>query len=233
MNNTYVPVITLDGPSGTGKGTLCHKLAKHLNWNFLDSGSIYRVLAYKALQNNINLSNCDSLVILATNLDLKFDVGADQSVFVMLDNQDIAKQIRTEVIGQNASIIAAIPEVRQALLERQRVFAKPPGLVTDGRDMGTIVFPKAILKIYLYATEDERAMRRYLQLQESGNDATLEQVVDELKKRDARDMKRTHAPLAPSEEAVLLDTTGLSIAQVFANILQLVHERLDLVKNLL
>lgn len=233
MNNTYVPVITLDGPSGTGKGTLCHKLAKHLNWNFLDSGSIYRVLAYKALQNNINPSNCDSLVILATNLDLKFDVGADQSVFVMLDNQDIAKQIRTEVIGQNASIIAAIPEVRQALLERQRVFAKPPGLVTDGRDMGTIVFPKAILKIYLYATEDERAMRRYLQLQESGNDATLEQVVDELKKRDARDMKRTHAPLAPSEEAVLLDTTGLSIAQVFANILQLVHERLDLVKNLL
>ena len=226
MNNIDAPVITIDGPSGTGKGTLCHQLAQHLGWHFLDSGSIYRVLAYKALQNNINPNNCAALVEIAADLDLKFAVGSDGLVFVILDNQDIALKIRTEQIGQNASILASLPEVRQILLERQRAFAKLPGLVTDGRDMGTVVFPNAFLKIYLHATEEERARRRYLQLQAHGNDATLEQVIEELKQRDERDTKRLHAPLAPSKDAVLLDTTGLSIAQVFTNILQLVHERL-------
>lgn len=216
-----VPVITLDGPSGTGKGTLCHMLAEHLGWHFLDSGAIYRVLAYAARKQGIDLCDADQLVLLAHALNLRFVVGG----VVLLDEEDISDAIRTEQCGQNASKIATIPEVRAALLARQRAFATLPGLVTDGRDMGTVVFPDAILKIYLYASEEERAKRRYFQLKDAGNDASLAQVVDELAKRDARDTAREHAPLKPAQDAVQIDTTGLTIVQVFNSVLYFVQSR--------
>lgn len=226
IKSSIVPVITLDGPSGTGKGTLCYRLAKHLGWHFLDSGAIYRVLAYAALEHGVDDTDASGLVLQAKMLKLRFDVDNNGVVHVFLDDKDVASRIRSEQVGQHASKIAAIPEVREALLMRQRAFAEYPGLVTDGRDMGTVVFPNAVLKIYLYATAEERAMRRYLQLKDNQNDASLAHVVDELARRDARDMGRMHSPLTPAEDAVLVDTTGLTIVQVFESILQLVRERL-------
>ncbi len=222
-HNTKARVITLDGPSGTGKGTLCHMLAEHLGWHFLDSGAIYRVLAFAARKHAIDFNEVGKLVQLAHSLNLRFVLGG----LVMLDEEDISDAIRTERCGQEASQIAVIPEVREALLARQRAFASLPGLVTDGRDMGTVVFPGAILKIYLYASAEERARRRYLQLKDSGNDARLSQVVEELAKRDTRDTSREHAPLKPAQDAVQIDTTGLTIVQVFDKVIQLVN-RLDL-----
>lgn len=228
MFDKNVPVITLDGPSGTGKGTICHLLAKHLHWNMLDSGAIYRVLAYAARKKNVDFNEIGHLTDLALTLDLRFESSEDNQTKVLVDNEDVSQQIRSEQCGQDASQIAVIPEVRQALLERQRDFAQAPGLVTDGRDMGTVVFPNAVLKIFLYANEQERANRRYLQLKEKGINVSLAQVVDELIKRDTRDTARAHAPLKPAEDAVQIDTTGLSIVQVFNNVLKL----LDKLNNL-
>ncbi|KTD60510.1 (d)CMP kinase [Legionella shakespearei] len=230
MIDKRVPVITLDGPSGTGKGTLCHLLAKHLGWNMLDSGAIYRVLAYAVRKNGINPDNMDNmeqLTQLALNLNLRFESSAENETQVILDDEDVSQHIRSEQCGQDASKIAAIPEVRQALLERQRNFAQPPGLVTDGRDMGTVVFPDAVLKVFLYATSEERANRRYLQLKDSGINVSLAQVVEELVKRDTRDTARTHAPLKPAEDAVKIDTTGLTIVQVYQNVLLLLGKHLN------
>ncbi|ARB91067.1 (d)CMP kinase [Legionella longbeachae] len=226
MYNNDVPVITLDGPSGTGKGTLCQLLAKQLKWNMLDSGAIYRVLAYAARKNNIASNDTKQLVGLARSLNLRFDFCDEYGSRAILDNVDVSREIRSEQCGQDASQIAAIPEVREALLERQRNFAQPPGLVTDGRDMGTVVFPNAILKIFLYANAEERANRRYLQLKEKGINVSLAQVVEELATRDVRDTARTHAPLKPASDAVQIDTTRLSIVQVFDNVLNLINERL-------
>lgn len=221
-----VPVITLDGPSGTGKGTLCQLLAKHLKWNMLDSGAIYRVLAYEAREKQIELHDVEKLKDLARGLNLRFESSDTYVVHTILDNEDVSLAIRSEQCGQDASRIAALPEVRQALLERQRGFAQPPGLVTDGRDMGTVVFPGAILKIFLYASEEERANRRYLQLKEKGINVSLAQVVEELVKRDVRDTARMHSPLKPATDAVQIDTTRLSIVQAFNNVLNLIGERL-------
>lgn len=221
-----IPVITIDGPSGTGKGTICHLLAEKFGWHFLDSGSLYRVLAYAAIKQGIDLGDVNKLVSLSHQLPLRFDVRNDNQSLVYLNDKDISHEIRQETCGQNASKIAVIPEIRKALLEKQRAFAMPPGLVTDGRDMGTVVFPKAILKIYLDASTEERATRRFLQLKDSGNDVSLAQVIDELVKRDARDAQRLHSPLKPAEDAVHIDTTGLNVVQVFNNVLQLAHERL-------
>ncbi|HRD68579.1 MAG TPA: (d)CMP kinase [Legionella sp.] len=225
MNNN-VPVITIDGPSGTGKGTICHLLARHLNWNILDSGAIYRVLAYAAQKNQVNVEEHQKLVELALGLNLQFESSNDNELIVLLDNENISEVIRSEQCGQDASKIAAISEVRLALLERQRNFAELPGLVTDGRDMGTIVFPNAVLKIFLYASEEERANRRYLQLKQRQINVSLAQVVEDLANRDARDSARTHSPLKPAEDAINIDTTGLSIVQVFHTILNLVDEHL-------
>lgn len=227
MHDKTIPVITLDGPSGTGKGTLCHLLAKHLHWNMLDSGAIYRVLAYAARKNNIQTHEIDRLAQLAHSLDLHFDYLDDFGSQTILDGENVSAAIRSEQCGQDASKIAVIPEVRAALLERQRNFAQAPGLVTDGRDMGTVVFPNAMLKIFLYANEEERANRRFLQLKEKQKDVSLAQVVEELVKRDTRDSARTHAPLKPAKDAVQIDTTSLTIVQVFNTVLKLTDERLN------
>ncbi len=227
MSNKAVPVITLDGPSGTGKGTLCHRLADALGWHFLDSGAIYRILAYVAISQSIQDTDTPALVAAARAMSFRFVADDKGEVRTYLQQQDISEAIRSEAVGQTASKIAAISDVRAALLQRQRDFAEWPGLVTDGRDMGTVVFPQAILKVYLFATPAERAQRRYLQLQAKGTATTLTEVTAELEKRDARDMARTHSPLVPAEDAVLLDTTGLTIVQVFDNILQLAREALQ------
>lgn len=226
MHTKNIPIITLDGPSGTGKGTLCHMLAKHLGWNFLDSGVLYRVLALAAVRRDIDLLDFNKLVELVDLINLDFISNENLDTTVLLDDEDISQELRSEQTGQNASRVAALPSVRLALLEKQRAFAKLPGLVTDGRDMGTEVFPNAILKVYLYASEEERARRRYLQLQAKGVNVSLLEVTEELVKRDLRDTQRQCSPLKPADDAVLVDTTGLTIAQVFANILQLIHEKL-------
>jgi CMP/dCMP kinase len=222
-----IPVITIDGPSGTGKGTLCYMLADHLNWHVLDSGSIYRVLAYAAKHKGLDFNDVPSMVELAHNLNVKFETDPHLKCTVILDNREVYKEIRSEQCGQDASKIAAIPAIREALLARQRAFAQMPGLVTDGRDMGTIVFPNATLKIYLHATPEIRANRRYLQLKDSGIDVSLAEVINELTMRDERDTSRQHAPLKPAADAILIDTTGLTIVQVFNNVLKLVNKHLD------
>jgi cytidylate kinase len=225
MPKQTIPVITLDGPSGTGKGTLCYLLAEHLQWHMLDSGAIYRVLAYAARQAGVDWAETEKLTSLALALDLQFKAETPSTRQVLLNQKDIYLAIRTEQCGQDASKIAVLPEVRAALLQRQRDFAKAPGLVTDGRDMGTVVFPEAQLKIFLSATVEERARRRFLQLKEQGIDVSLHEVVEELMIRDARDTARAIAPLKPAADALLVDTTGLSIVQVFNNVLELVHAR--------
>ena len=220
------PVITLDGPSGTGKGTLCHQLAKVLNWHVLDSGAIYRALAVSVLQDLAHYPHpLERLIELARALPLQFTLDDPDHQLVYLDGHNITDLIRSEQVGQEASRLAALPHVRAALLDRQREFAQWPGLVTDGRDMGTVVFPNAHLKIYLYASAEERAKRRYLQLIGRGVESDLQSVIAELAERDARDLARKYAPLMPAVHAIQLDTTGLTIVQVLEIILQLAAER--------
>jgi cytidylate kinase len=219
-----VPVITIDGPSGTGKGTICHMLANHLNWHVLDSGAIYRVLAYAARQQHISFADHVRMVSLAYNLDVYFETDPQLQATVLLDGTNVTEALRHEQCGQDASKIAVVPEIRQALLERQRHFARRPGLVTDGRDMGTVVFPDAVLKIYLYACASTRAKRRYFQLKESKIDVSLANVIDELTTRDKRDTARLHAPLKSAMDAITIDTTGLTIVQVFNNVLTFVNQ---------
>ncbi len=218
--NTQIPVITLDGPSGTGKGTLCHRLAAHLGWHLLDSGVLYRALGFLADKYQIPLDAKAQLVEFAEHLPIEF--SGEQ---VLLEGEVVGHALRTEACGARASELAARPEIRAALLERQREFAVLPGLVTDGRDMGTVVFPEATLKIYLDASSEERASRRYLQLKNSGKNVSLAQVVDELTKRDARDMAREHAPLQAAVDAITVDTTHLTVDEVFECLLKLVDEK--------
>ena len=222
INKPHVPVITIDGPSGTGKGTISHQLAHRLEWHYLDSGALYRVLAWVAVENQVDLNDVKALVELALNLNLSFEVDEQCASRTYLDGQDISALIRLEICGQNASKIAVIPEIRTALLERQRAFAVLPGLVTDGRDMGTVVFPDADLKLFLYASVEERANRRFLQLKKKQNDDNLAQVIDQLAERDARDSERAHSPLKPADDAIQVDTTQLSIQQVFDEVFNLV-----------
>lgn len=221
-----VPVITIDGPGGTGKGTLCHALAHHLQWHCLDSGAIYRVFALAAHQSHIETSKISTLVELAHHLNLKFEVMPNGTIRTLMNGGDVSTMIRSEECGQWASQYAAIPEVRQALLEKQRRFAMPPGLVTDGRDMGTVVFPNAFLKIFLTASVEERAKRRLLQLQGQQIDVSLAQVVEELTKRDERDKNRQVSPMRPAADSVLVDTTAKSIHEVLDEILTLVNDRI-------
>lgn len=220
-----MPVITVDGPSGSGKGTVCRLLAEKLDWDVLDSGAIYRVLSLAAIHHHIALDNEEALVPLAANLDVQFPIdGVTKKIKVILEGEDVTHTIRNEEVGAAASKIAALPRVREALLRRQRAFRSESGLIADGRDMGTIVFPKAELKIYLTASAQERAKRRYLELKDKGLDVTLDGLLSEIEARDDRDMNRKVAPLVPAEDAIVVDTTELDAEQVFAKVTTLVQE---------
>lgn len=214
------PVITIDGPGGSGKGTVAGILAKKLGWHLLDSGALYRLLALAASQQQLAFSANEQLLALAKNLPVQF--LQDQ---VLLAGEDVSLTIRTEQVGGLASQVAAIPEVRTALLQRQYDFRQPPGLVCDGRDMGTVVFPSAELKVFLTASVEERAQRRYLQLKAKGEEVKLASLLQEIRERDERDMGRATAPLKPAPDALILDSTQLSIEQVVQRILDQVAER--------
>jgi cytidylate kinase len=209
-----VPVIAIDGPSASGKGTVAARVARDLGFHYLDSGAIYRVTAYAAQQAGIGLEDEMALADLARSLDLRFTGGE-----VYLDGRPVGDAIRTEEAGRAASRIAALPALRAALLERQRAFRQAPGLVTDGRDMGSTVFPDATLKIFLTATAEERAQRRYKQLIEKGFSASLPALLQDLRERDVRDAARSAAPLQQTADAKLLDTTHLSIDQAVNQVL--------------
>ena len=213
------PVITVDGPSGSGKGTISQRLASQLGWHFLDSGAIYRVLGLMAVRDGISPENVDKLVEMAGNMPLEFEGEK-----VLLAGEEVSGEIRTERAGNQASKVAAIPQVREALLNWQRDYARAPGLVADGRDMGTVVFPQAEVKIFLTASPEERAERRYKQLKEKGLDVNLAGLITEIRERDERDSQRTVAPLKAASDALTLDSTDLTIDEVFARVMQRVHE---------
>lgn len=206
-------IITVDGPSGAGKGTLCYALAEKLGFDFLDSGAIYRITALDALKKQVNLEDENAVAEIGRNLNVQF-VPNNGEVNVILDGENVGDQIRTAEAGQNASKVAAFPKVREALLQRQRNFACEKGLVADGRDMGTIVFPEAQVKLFLDASAEERAKRRVKQLQLKGFNANFEQILGEIKERDYRDRNRAVAPLVPAKDALVLDSTHLSIDEV-------------------
>lgn len=219
MIEDQAPVITIDGASGTGKGTVSQILAKRLGWKFLDSGALYRVLALAAERHGVSFENEHAIVVLAEHLDVQFLAQENTLPFIILEGEEVTETIRSEEIGNAASVVAALPAVRAALLSRQRAFREKPGLVADGRDMGTVIFPDAELKIFLVASPEERALRRYNQLKEKGINVTLGVLIDELSKRDKRDQERPVAPLKPAEDAICIDTDRLSIDQVVDRIL--------------
>lgn len=221
-----VPVITIDGPSGSGKGTVAALLAAKLGWNFLDSGALYRLLAFAARNHGVDLTNEEALKLLAAHLDVQFGAAkSGHGMQIVLEGEDVTLAIRNEQVGAGASQVAALPVVREALLQRQKAFREPPGLVADGRDMGTVVFPDAPLKIFLTASAEERARRRFLQLKGKGDDVNLASLLDEIRLRDERDTQREVAPLRPALDAVQLDSTELSIEQVLGQILSEVANR--------
>ncbi len=226
MPENHSPVITIDGPSGAGKGTVCQRLAEKLGWPLLDSGAIYRVLALAALHHEVALDNEEALVALASHLDVSFVAGPD-GVRIVLEGEEVSAAIRTEQTGNAASKIAAFPRVREALLRRQRAFRSAPGLIADGRDMGTVVFPDAEAKIFLDASAEERANRRLKQLQEKGFDVNFDRLLIEIQERDERDRNRPVAPLRPADDALILDSTSMAIDAVVEAILQHVRSKID------
>ncbi|WP_339461966.1 (d)CMP kinase [Pseudomonas sp. EA_105y_Pfl2_R69] len=220
------PVITIDGPSGSGKGTIAGLLAKQLGWNLLDSGALYRLLAFAARNHGVDLTNEEAMKLLAAHLDVQFVAGgAGHGQRIILEGEEVTDAIRNEQIGAGASLVASLPAVREALLMRQQAFQEMPGLVADGRDMGTVVFPDAPLKVFLTASAEERARRRYLQLKNKGDDVNLASLLDEIRARDERDTQRAVAPLIPAADAIQLDSTELSIEQVMERILSEVANR--------
>ena len=221
--SSHVPVLTLDGPSGVGKGTVCLSVAKTLGWHILDSGSLYRLLALSA-GDEVNLDDVAQLADLARNMQIEY-VTSGGVLGIYLRGEDVSEAIRTEATGVLASKVAAIPEVRAALLDKQKAFAQAPGLVADGRDMGTTVFPQAELKIFLTASAEERAKRRYKQLKDKGVSANLSQLTVELQERDERDSTRSASPLLAADDAITIDTSDLSIDQVCKQVMQLVEQR--------
>ena len=226
-SDQLIPVITIDGPSGSGKGTVGHALALKLGWHYLDSGAVYRILAYAAVTEQVSLTDEIGLCAVAKKLQVRFSVSEDANVHVWLFDVEVTELIRTEKCGQDASKLAVFPKVREALLAFQRAFRQKPGLVTDGRDMGTVVFPDAQLKIFLSAGVVERAKRRRRQLQQKGIHVSLSKILAELQQRDERDSKRQVAPLKPANDAVVIDSSFLGIAEVLERVLQQVNNKLQ------
>lgn len=218
MTIDQIPLITIDGPSGAGKGTLASLLAARLGYHLLDSGAIYRVLAVAAQKKTIGFDDPQALALLANNLPVVFTHKNDKRM-ILLEGEDVSLSIRTEIVGANASKVAALPLVREALLQRQRAFLEAPGLIADGRDMGTVVFPKAPLKLFLTASAEERAKRRFEQLKAAGENVTLSSLIEEIKARDERDTHRAVAPLVPAADAIMIDSTNIDINQVFERVL--------------
>jgi len=216
----HIPVITIDGPSGSGKGTISQRIATRLGWHMLDSGALYRLVALAAEKRGIALDDEVRLTELATQLDVRFQPSRSGDIVIILDNEEVSRDIRSEVCGNNASRVAALGAVRQALLARQRAFRTAPGLVADGRDMGTVVFPQADLKIFLTASAEARAKRRYKQLKEKGLSANLLGLSREIAERDERDMNRPVAPLKPAEDAVIVDSSDMTIEEVVDSVMQ-------------
>ncbi|MFW1760218.1 (d)CMP kinase [Acinetobacter calcoaceticus] len=222
-----VQIITIDGPSGSGKGTLAAKLAAHYQYHLLDSGALYRLLGLSLHKHDLLEkldSQLDECIQYARQLDIKFETSA-AGILVFLDGEDVSQTIRTERVGEYASKVAAIPELRQALFERQRAFAQNPGLVADGRDMATAIFPEANAKIYLTASAESRAERRVKQLQGMGLDAKINDILANIQARDKRDMEREVAPLKPAKDAYIIDSSELTIDQVFKLMVDYVDSR--------
>jgi cytidylate kinase len=222
-----VRVMTIDGPSGSGKGTISRAAARALGWALLDSGALYRLVALAGRKAGVGLDDAQNLGRLARQLDIRFGSDSNGGEVVWLDGIEVTAPIRTEQAGNDASRVAALPAVRAALLERQRRFAVPPGLVADGRDMGTVVFPQAEVKIFLTASAAERALRRHKQLKEKGVAANLAALSLEIAERDLRDSTRTASPLVASADAILLDTTGMSVDSVIERVLEVARGRLS------
>ncbi|WP_336368569.1 (d)CMP kinase [Marinobacter sp. C2H3] len=215
MTDSVAPVITVDGPGGSGKGTVTQMLARRLGWHLLDSGALYRLTALAAERQGVALDDEAALVSVAASLDVTFEpTPPGEPARVLLSGQDVTGEIRTERCGDNASRVAVIQPVRDALLQRQRDFRQAPGLVADGRDMGTVVFPDAPVKIFLTASAEERARRRFNQLKDAGVDVNIDALLEEIRVRDERDMNRSAAPLKPADDAQVIDSTGLSIEEV-------------------
>ncbi len=218
---SVIPVITVDGPSGSGKGTLAVRLAQHFGWHQLDSGALYRILAEKARIDNVDLGDVPALVVLAEVLEVRFDEG-----LVWLDNRDVTDEIRSETVGAAASKVAALGPVREAIVGLQHSFRQAPGLVADGRDMGTVIFPDAMVKIFLEASAEVRAERRYNQLKNNGLGVSLRALLETIEQRDERDRERAVSPLRPASDAVVIDSSSMSIDEVFKHVVALVAERL-------
>ncbi len=215
---TAVHVVTIDGPSGSGKGTIAALLARELGWAFLDSGALYRLTALAALNQGVDFADTAALAVVATTLDVQF-LPAEDGLVILLAGERVGDSLRTEEVGAMASRVAALPAVRAALLQRQRDFARHPGLVADGRDMGTVVFPDATVKVFLTASAEERAKRRFEQLHSKGINASFDRLLADIQARDERDSQRTVAPLRPADDAIILDSTQMTIQEVFAAVM--------------
>jgi cytidylate kinase len=225
------PIITIDGPGGSGKGTVARLVARQLNWHLLDSGALYRLVGLAADRRQLDPADAAAHAEVARTLNVRFGADGDAEEQIFLDGTDVTAEIRTEAGGELASRVAVIPEVRTALLGRQHAFAEPPGLVADGRDMGTVVFPTAQLKIYLTASAAERAQRRHKQLKAKGLGGSLAALSRDIAERDQRDMSRTIAPLVPADDAVLIDSTLMTIDAVVRQVLQLAMQRFAAVSD--
>ena len=220
-----IPIITIDGPSGAGKGTIARAVARTLGWHLLDSGALYRLAAMASRSAGIGLTDVDRVAQVASAMAAEFGSTPDGEELIRLSGHDVTRELRTEEAGRSASVVAQHPPVRAALVGRQRAFARPPGLVADGRDMGTVIFPEAGLKVFLTAGAEERAHRRYKQLKDKGIDASLAALFLEITERDKRDSTRAVAPLRPGDDAVVLDSTRLTIDEVVERVLGLAEQR--------
>ena len=223
--SSAVAIITIDGPSGSGKGTIARRVASDLGWHLLDSGALYRLVAFAAAKHGVDPADEPAHAQIATELDATFGVSADGEEQIWLEGVEVSAEIRSEQVGNGASRVAVMPGVRAGLLHRQRAFARPPGLVADGRDMGTVIFPSARLKIFLTASPEERARRRYNQLKDKGLNANLAALSLEIAERDRRDASRAVAPLKPADDAVIVDSTSMTIDIVVARVLELAAAR--------